>query len=119
MRTSVTFTLIVAILFICTANCMTQQSYSKDPPDFRKIMIGSHIRATLIKGDKNKILINHSNVEPEKLNIQLKGNTLKLYIDYSRMVPKMEIINEDGHKKKVEINRNVHVDVTVFYKNIE
>lgn len=120
MKTILRLTLVIIILLAGTAKCMTQQLYSKVLPDFEKIMISSHINATLIKSDKNTIVINHSNVEPEKLNILVKGNTLKLYVDKSRIWPKTEKIIENGHKKRrVQINRNVKVDVTIFFRNIQ
>lgn len=115
MRTFLIITLFAALI----ANCLVQKSYSKDLPDFEKIMISSHISATLIKSDKNKIEINQSNVEIEKINIRVKGNTLKVYLDKSRIWPKTQKVYKDSKKRRVAINTNAKVSVTVFYKNIK
>jgi hypothetical protein len=105
----------LAIVLCSQQVTLGQSLYTKDLPSFTKVMISSHINATLIKGDSNSIEVDYSNTDIDRLNIQVHGKTLKVYVDESKIWPKSQKIKTEGNKKKCAINKGVNVEVTIYY----
>lgn len=71
--------LVAAVTFIqLSGHC---QIFEKKLSDFNKIVVSPFIDVELQKGATEGIKIVYSNVEADKINVQIKGKTLRVYLD--------------------------------------
>ena len=119
MKTVSKLLMLTILLHSVIVRSQEQKPYAKKLASFEKIIIGPHINATLIKSEVNSIEINHSNINIEKINTQTNGNTLRVYLEKSKIWPKTYKIKKDGHKDRVAYNKNAKVDLTIYYTNLK
>lgn len=86
---------------------------------FDKVIISPHIQVTLIEGHEEKVTIENSTVSSEKINIEVKDNTLRIYLDGAKEVTKNETAYEDGYKVKRSIYNGTVVTATITYKTLD
>ena len=86
---------------------------------FDKVIVSPHIEVTFIEGNEETVTIENITVGEDKLNIEVKGKTLRIYLDDAKEVPKSEKSYEDGNKVKKPIYHGTVVTATVMYKNME
>jgi hypothetical protein len=55
----------------------------------------------------------------EKINVEVEGKTLRLYLDGAKMVTKSEKMNDEEWEGKRSIYQGTVVTATVTYKNLE
>ena len=48
---------------------------------FNKVIVSPNIEVTFIEGDEEKVTIEKSTVSDDKINIQVHGKTLRIYLD--------------------------------------
>ena len=71
--------LVAAVTFIqISGHC---QIFEKQLSNFNKIVVSPYIDVELQKGTTEGIKIVYSNVEADKINVQVKGKTLRVYMD--------------------------------------
>src|SRR6476619_7447719 len=80
---------------------------------FNKVIVSPHIQVTFIEGDEESVTIEKSTVNNEKINIEVNGKTLRIYLDGAKEVTKNEVVYEDGHKVKRPIYNGTVVTATV------
>lgn len=86
---------------------------------FNKIIISPHIQVTFVQGDEEKVSIEKSSVSNDKLNIEVSGKTLRIYLDDAKEVTKNEMVYEDGRETKRPIYKGTIVIATVTYKTLD
>ena len=99
---------------------ISAQELTKEVPPFTKIMVGARIDLTIVDGEEYKLKAEFRDISSEKLNIQVKNNKLKLYLDDARIAEKNKTIKDGNRKRKVSIyDENVLVKVVLTCKQLE
>ncbi len=107
---------IIALVFISqTLSAQTKKSVES----FNKVIISPHIETTFVKGDEESVTIIDSTEPEEKINIEVKGNTLRVYLDDAKESTKSEKIEKNGTKMTVPIYKGKVLTILVTYKNID
>lgn len=107
--------LLLTILLLAGTNSMAQY---KSVAPFDKVIISPHIEAKLIQGAEEAVRIEKTSVTKDKINIEVKGKTLRIYLDDAKEVTKNEIVFQNGYKRKSPIYKGTQISVTINYKDI-
>jgi len=86
---------------------------------FDKVIVSPHIQVTFIEGNEESVSIQEISVSKDKLNIEVKGKTLRIYLDGAKEVTKNEKYNKNGKKRTRSLYKGTIVTATVTYKNID
>lgn len=98
-------------------NMSTAQTTTVNP--FNKVIVSPNIQVTFIEGSEEKVIIEKSAVENDKINIDVKGKTLRIYLDDAKELVKNEKSFENGSKVKRPVYSGTVVTATVMYKTLE
>jgi hypothetical protein len=85
---------------------------------FDKVIVSPHIEVTFIEGNEEKVTIEKSTVSDDKINIEVNGKTLRIYLDDAKEVEKTQTVYENGNKVKRPIYKGTVVTATVIYKTL-
>ena len=86
---------------------------------FDKVIVSPHVQVTFHQGDSENVTIESSTVSEEKINIEVNGKTLRIYLDGAKEVTKSEKNYENGYERKKSIYKGTVLQATVTYKNLE
>ena len=67
---------------------------------FNKVIVSPHVQVTFIEGNEESVTIEKSTVSNDKINIEVNGKTLRIYLDGAKEITKNEVIYEDGQQSK-------------------
>ena len=70
------------------------QEIQKKLNPFNKITVSPKINLILEEGTEESIRIVYSNIEPGKINVEVEGNKLSVFLDQARIVDKRERTDE-------------------------
>jgi Putative auto-transporter adhesin, head GIN domain len=112
------FVFLSVILFFSVGN-ITAQTKIIEVDHFNKVVVSPHIQINFIQGDKEKVVIDDAGISLDKLNVEVSGKTLHIYLDDAKMYTKSEKIKYNGHKTKHPVYRGTKVRATITYKNLE
>lgn len=86
---------------------------------FDKIIVSPHIQVDFIQADKESVVINNISVSIDKLNVEVSGRSLEIYLDDAKMTTKNET-EKNGNYKKVKhpIYNGTIVKATIYYKTL-
>lgn len=107
----------LVLLLVCMS-LVTLAQTKKPVESFNKVIISPHIETTFIQGDEESVTILESSELEDKINIEVKGGTLRVYLDDAKETTKNESITKDGMKMKVPIYKGKVLTILVTYKNI-
>ncbi|GAB1857078.1 hypothetical protein MHTCC0001_19140 [Flavobacteriaceae bacterium MHTCC 0001] len=105
---------VIAILF--GTNVFSQSTYNVE--NFEKVVVNPHIQVTFVQGDETSVTVNSNLVSNDKLNVEVKGNTLHIYLDGARVYTKSEKCEENNWKAKRSLYHGTIVTATIYYKTI-
>jgi len=109
----------VLISFIILGfNSLNAQTKIVQVDEFDEVTVSPHIQVTFIKGEKEEVQIESISVSEDKLNIEVKGNTLNIYLDDAKMTTKSEKVKKGDYAMKQSIYHGTIVKATVIYKNL-
>lgn len=91
----------------------------KTVESFDKVIISPHIETTFVQGDEESVTIIDSTEPEDKINIEVNGNTLRVYLDDAKESTKSEKIEKNGTKMTVPIYKGKVLTILVTYKNID
>jgi len=107
---------VIALVFI--GQIVLAQT-KKTVESFNKVIISPHIETTFVQGNEETVTIIDSTEPEDKINIEVKGHTLRVYLDDAKDTTKHEKVVIDGVKRKVPIYKNKVLTIVVTYKNID
>ncbi|MGC3944944.1 MAG: head GIN domain-containing protein [Chryseolinea sp.] len=110
--------LISAILAISTAAPLLAQEISKPLKSFRKIVVSPRINLVLEQGDQESIRLVYDNVTPDKINIEVSHQTLRVYLDDAKVSERQEVVSTHPTYKR-SIYHNTTITAYVTYREIE
>jgi len=108
-------TIIALVLISQTLLAQTKTAVTS----FNKVIISPHIETTFVEGDEESVTIIDSTEPEDKINIEVKGNTLRVYLDDAKESTKSEKIEKNGRKMNVPIYKGKVLTIIVTYKNID
>ncbi len=105
------FLSIVALWFVLSP-AVAQQIEEIPLTSFNKIVVGPHIDVELIQGNEEKTMLKYSGVDRQDIHVDIDGNTLRLYLDGARMIPKDQQYNTKKPKKSKYADARVRAQVS-------
>ena len=78
------------ILVLCMGSTLLAQERTESLKYFNKLVVSPHIELILIKGDHEQVVWDFKNISEDKLNVELDGKTLHLYLDKAKITPKLQ-----------------------------
>lgn len=107
-------------LMLFTASSVMAQQIEKtyDVENFDKIIISPHIAVNLVEGDDESVRIDETGVSEDKINIEIEGSTLRIYLDGAKMVTKSEKVKDKNHNMTKSIYNGTKVRATITYKTL-
>ena len=85
--------LVLGLLVISTKPLLAQTTTNVSP--FTKIIISPNIQVTFVEGNNESVTIEKSTVISDKIHIEVKDNTLRIYLDGQKDFPKNEKTNKN------------------------
>jgi hypothetical protein len=108
--------LIIALLSLGLSNA---QSETVEVSGFTEITISPYIEVVFQQSENESVVIENSKVDREKINIEVDGNELHIYLDDARIVSKEKEVKVNGREMDRPIYSGTEVRITVNYKNLE
>ncbi|SDB48900.1 Putative auto-transporter adhesin, head GIN domain [Flavobacteriaceae bacterium MAR_2010_188] len=82
---------------------------------FDKLIVSPHIQVTIIKGEKESVKIISNTEDDSKLNIEVKGKDLRIFLDDAKELTKQEKVSINGNITKKPIYHGTVVIAEVTY----
>ncbi|WP_026449600.1 head GIN domain-containing protein [Aequorivita capsosiphonis] len=107
---------LTTLTFLCIETVFGQNI--RPVEHFDKVIISPHIQVTLVQGSKETVTIEDNKVSNDKLNIEVNGKTLRIYLKDAKEVTKDTTLTENGMKMKRSIYKGTIVTATMTYKTL-
>ncbi|WP_419212882.1 head GIN domain-containing protein [Maribacter sp. X9] len=108
---------LVAIVFVCFGLMAQHKSYTVKT--FDKIIVSPHIAVNLIEGDEEGVVIENAKVDMDKINVEVEGNTLRVYLDGAEMVTKSERVSSDKWRGNKPLYSGTMATATITYRTLK
>ena len=105
-----------ALLLLMATAAIAQ---TKNTAPFNKVIVSPYIQVTFVQGSEENVTINDIDVDPNKLHIEVTDNTLRIYLEGAKDVPKNERDYSHGYKETHPLYNKTSVVATVTYKTLE
>lgn len=113
-------TIQLTLLLLCfTTGSVFAQEKVFPVGSFDKVIISPHIEAILVEGDDTAVAIENAKVTLDKINVEVKGNTLRVYLDGAKTVTKSERVSSDNWNGKQAIYNGTMATATITYKTLK
>src|SRR5689334_18835555 len=109
----------LALLFICLTSTLLAQSIEKKVNRFNKVIASPKINLVMVEGTSESVKINYANIDPAKINVVVKHNTLRIYLDGSRFTEKTKRVTFDGEVRKENVYRDASITAYVTYTKLQ
>lgn len=108
---------IVLLLILAVLGVKHTQAQSKivNVAHFNKVIVSPHIQVVFKQGNEESVRIENTIVSHEKINIEVHGKTLRLFLDDAKMMTKSEKVKRDKWQGKKSIYKGTIVTATITY----
>ncbi|MFV1448843.1 head GIN domain-containing protein [Maribacter sp. HS] len=86
---------------------------------FDKLIVSPHIELNLVEGEEENVVIDNAKVPLEKINVEVEGRTLRLYLEGAKLVTKSERISNDNWRGSKPLYNGTMATITVTYRKLE
>ena len=117
MKTIIKFLFLGATLSLATL--IQAQELQKNLDSFNKIIVSPKINLVLQKGEQESIRIRYSNVSPDKINIEVSNNRLRIYLDDARIVEKHRKTHSENYSSNMSIYHDAIITAYVTYVELK
>ncbi len=107
--------LTVIILCICQVSFAQTTTIVKS---FDKVIVSPHIQVTFAEGNEESVTVESNTVSNDKLHIEVKDKTLRIYLDDAKEITKNKKVYDNGYKERRSIYNGTIVKATVTYKTL-
>jgi len=107
--------ILVSLLLIGVLTASAQE-ISKELRSFNKVIVSPKINLILEKGDQESIRVAYTGVSEDKINIEVKGSTLRVYLDDARITERTRKIDDN---RREGIYKDVVVTAYVTYRDLK
>lgn len=90
-----------------------------DVQSFEKVVISPHIEVVFEEGDQETVRIENIRVPLEKLNVEVNGRTLLVYLEGAKTTTKTEIVKDEEWKGRKAIYDGTMVRAIITYKTLK
>lgn len=111
--------LVLVLLTFFVLQSTKAQSEIIKTESFNKVIISPHIQVVFRQGDGESVEIESLDVDRNKLNIEVNGNTLRIYLDDAKMITKSKKVDYEEWKGRKPIYQGTVVTAIVTYKNMQ
>src|ERR1700744_770125 len=82
----------LSLLLAASLLFMTGASYAQTTRvgHFHKVIVSPYIQVNFVQGDEESVTINQCTVDTGKLHVEVRGGTLRLYLDGASDLPHYE-----------------------------
>lgn len=105
--------IVAGVLFVTT---LQAQEINQELKSFHRIVASPYINLVLQKGSKEAIRLVYNGVSADKINIEVKSKTLRVYLEDARVAEKSERVSD--HEKR-GIYKGANVTAYVTYTDID
>ncbi|WP_299256287.1 DUF2807 domain-containing protein [uncultured Aquimarina sp.] len=106
-------------LIVLTSTQLVIAQTKKSVSAFEKVIISPHIQVTFVESNDESVTIEESTEPEDKINIEVKGNVLRVYLDNAKETTKNKTVIINGTKRKVPIYKGKVLTVTIGYKQLK
>jgi hypothetical protein len=107
---------LLTLIILVSATVLRAQETEKALKSFDKIIASPHIHVVLQKGDKESIRLTFNDASvKDKMNVEVEGKTLHLYLDGAR---KIEKYADNENQSWREVYRGVNITAYVTFKQL-
>ena len=113
---------LIIVLLFCQMPLGHAQKIDKDVDPFNKLIVSPRINVTLVKGEKEHVSLEAFGVNTDEINVEVKGKTLRVYLDKAKIHEKMVKVRNRDHwhrKEKISVYDGVKVNATITYRNLK
>ncbi|AXT54504.1 DUF2807 domain-containing protein [Aquimarina sp. AD1] len=107
----------LALIALSIAQLIFGQT-KKTVTTFNKVIISPHIEATFVENNQESVIIEKSTEPEDKINIEVNGNVLRVYLDDAKETTKNKTVMINGTKRKVPIYKGKVLTVTINYRQL-
>ena len=111
------FKYLIILAFILTSQMFSAQT-KRNVESFNKVIISPHIETTFVQGNEESVTIIENTLSDDKVNIEVNGETLRVYLDDAKETTKHETVVKNGVKIRVPIYKGKVLTVLITYKSI-
>ena len=104
------------IFIVLIIGNITAQTKDYPVEHFKKVIVSPHIQINFVQGEKESVSIESISVSEDKLNLEVSGSTLRIYLEGAKTVTKSE--KSDDYEGKQSIYDGTIVKATVSYKTL-
>lgn len=117
MKKSILFYAVITALIFTVNTTQAQKVTSVDA--FEKVIVSPHIEVVLVEGNEESVKIENAKVSEDKINIEVVGKTLRIYLDGAKTVTKSERVDNDKWRGKKSIYNGTQATATITYKRLK
>ncbi len=110
---------LIVLALVAGVNLTLAQSKTFDVKSFDEVIISPHIEVVFEKAETQSVVIEDINVGYDKLNVEVKGKTLHIYLDDAKVYTKAQKVKSDDYKGKHAIYDGTIVSAKVYYTDID
>jgi len=111
--------IVLTLVLLLVGMALRAQDKTYAVRSFEKIIVSPHIAVNLVEGEDERVVIEHAKVPLEKINVEVEGNTLRLYLDGAKIVTKSEEVSNDRWRGKKPIYNGTMATATITYKTLK
>ncbi|TDS12673.1 putative autotransporter adhesin-like protein [Maribacter caenipelagi] len=108
---------LLAVTFV--VGSIEAQDKTFNVKSFDKLIVSPHIEVNLVQGEEESVVIDNAKVSLEKINVEVEGRTLRLYLDGAKVVTKSERISTDNWRGSKSLYNGTMASITVTYRKLE
>lgn len=109
--------IITLTCFLLTIGAFAQVK-TYEPGSFSEVIISPHVETEFIASNSERVEIHMLDVDESKLNVEVKGKTLNIYLDDAKVYTKSEKIKTDDYNGKTAIYHGTKVAAKIYYKQL-
>ena len=117
-KTIFLFTFSLSVIF-SYAQIEKQTIDVKDIGYFNKISVGPHINLHFVQGDKEEVKVDYRRVDEQDIHVRIVGNTLKIYLERSKRIPKKVKVYNGMYNEKVNVYERASVTAYVTVRDLK
>jgi hypothetical protein len=95
------------------------QSKTYEVGGFDEIIISPHIEVVFEQADRESVVIENIDVPFDKLNVEVKGKTLHVYLDDAKVYTKSMKIKHEDYKGKQAVYDGTVVTARIYYRDLD
>lgn len=106
------------LALMCIATLSSAQEIQKDLKHFTRIIASPRINLILNKGENESVRLIYQDIHEDKINIEVSGRTLRIFLDDARKVEKMKP-HERPHGPRESLYEGASITAYVTYRDLE